>query len=473
MEAPFIDALTGAVRLRGSDDAALRRILQGLGDKVSGILGFEELAPEEAADGSSLEEAPAPQHEHSIRPFVRLGTAAKNAALSAALGPPYAAPEVARLYEFPPGEGDGQCLGLIQLDGGYKQTDLDAYFQGLGIPLPRITPVPADSNILSENSFFNMEVTLDIQLAGALCPRAHLAVYNTHDVSLRGYFNALCLALTDEVNRPSVLSVSWSFPEVEGQGPTPEEVALFEDLLSVAALLGVTVCSSVGNQGGLFPFLLQPGVTSLTPAANFAATSPLVLACGGTTLAAVEGGRVTREVVWNRLAERVGNPQGLYSMATGGGVSALVPLPAYQKAARVPPLITHSYDNFMLSPPEPFAGRGTPDVASNADLCTGFRFYMDGHWGVGGGTSSAAPLWASLVLLINQGLSHRHGREVRTGWLNPLLYRLRLEEGLDIVRPITEGHSGAYAASPDRLWNGCTGLGSPRGTALAHALGAI
>lgn len=409
-------------------------------------------------------------------------------ALEAAPSPPetitYSALEIARAYDFPPGDGEGQCIGIIELTGGYRQSDMEKYFAEVDPagprPVPQITCI--NPNQLADG-ISNMEVTMDVQIIGALCPRAKIVVYNANlpDTAdfFAGYYDILSRAIHDSENRPSVISVSWSFPEFPDE-PSQEDVDRFNRLLEEAALLGITVCSSVGDSGAV---KLRPpdGDHPKAPAAvfsvtSFAASSPYVLGCGGTTLLARDG-VVEREVVWNRLAEQMwisGAPVGPGAscpMATGGGVSHLNPLPSYQSDARVPPRRGAEWMAGRLKPLPPFAGRGVPDVAANADLSTGWAFVFEGAWVVGGGTSAAAPLWASLITLINQGLDRASpGR--RVGWLNPLLYHLRLKDGRDVVRPITEGNNGGYEARPDLAWNPCTGLGVPWGKALADALGA-
>jgi kumamolisin len=146
------------------------------------------------------------------------------------------------------------------------------------------------------------------------------------------------------------------------------------------------------------------------------------------------------ETVWNN---HNGN-------ATGGGVSAVYDLPAWQRRANVP-----------RSALRGGRGRGVPDVAGNADPQTGYLIGA-GQANFGwGGTSAVAPLWAGLVARLNHGLGQR------VGHLNPLLY-----EGLataDAFNDIARGGNGAYRARRGR-WDACTGHGTPRGQALLAAL---
>ena len=47
-------------------------------------------------------------------------------------------PQIASLYDFRRDDGQGQCVGIIELGGGERAADLNAYFSGLGIaPRPR------------------------------------------------------------------------------------------------------------------------------------------------------------------------------------------------------------------------------------------------------------------------------------------------------------------------------------------------
>jgi len=175
---------------------------------------------------------------------------------------------------------------------------------------------------------------------------------------------------------------------------------------------------------------------------DFPASSPYALACGGTRLQS-SGTTIASEKVWNELPNEG---------ATGGGISDFFPLPAWQSGAHIPPSAN----------PGRHVGRGIPDVAGNADPETGYVTRVDGQPDVIGGTSAVAPLWAGLIALINQSLGKP------AGYLNPVLYQRTNPES--DFNDIISGNNGAYKAK--KSWDPCTGLGSPKGSKIAIALGA-
>src|SRR2546425_389807 len=98
------------------------------------------------------------------------------------VGNSFAPPELAKLYEFPTGAtGSGQCIGIIELGGGYRPTDLTTYFAALNVaPVPQIVAVSVDHGKNRPTGNANGpdgEVMLDIEVTGAIAPRAKLAVY--------------------------------------------------------------------------------------------------------------------------------------------------------------------------------------------------------------------------------------------------------------------------------------------------------
>ncbi len=76
--------------------------------------------------------------------------------------------------------GAGQCIGIIELGGGYNAADLDSFFSNLGISTPKVTAVSVDGAANSptgDSSGPDGEVELDIEVAGAIAPAAQIATY--------------------------------------------------------------------------------------------------------------------------------------------------------------------------------------------------------------------------------------------------------------------------------------------------------
>jgi kumamolisin len=375
---------------------------------------------------------------------------------------PFSPSDVAELYRFPRhANGAGQCIGVIELDGGYYKGDLEAFFSSLKMPVPKITDVHVDGaknapgdraslatlmkalngekissaelRRVSGIAQSTAETTMDIELVGAFAPGAHIVVYFAPN-SEQGIYHALTTALADKKNRPSVLSLSWGEPE---PGVSRKYAELINGVLKDLANVGVTVCVSSGDFGA------DNRSPDGKPSVNFPASSPYALGCGGTTLK-VSGSKIEAEVVWNCFFD------GMHG-ATGGGVSRMFERPFWQQDFAVP----HS--------PSKNGGRGVPDVSGVADPHTGCRILVGGVNSVSAGTSAVAPLWAALIARIN------HAIGTPSGYLNPLLYTLakRSKEN-DTFRPITHGDNGVYHAGPG--WNACTGLGSPLTDRLLEAL---
>ncbi|MGN6525235.1 MAG: S53 family peptidase [Burkholderiaceae bacterium] len=336
--------------------------------------------------------------------------------------------ELAKLYDFPAGaDGSGQCIGIIELGGGYKPADLKTYFQGLGLAAPKVKAVLVDhaKNHPTNANSADGEVLLDIEVAGAVAPKATIAVYFAPNTD-QGFLDAVTTAIHDKVNKPSVISISWGQAE---SGWTAQSMDQMDQAFQAAAAMGVTICVAAGDTGS------GDGVDDGRPHVDFPASSPNVLACGGTKLVAASATTIGSEVVWN---------EGSTTSATGGGFSTHFAVPAYQSRVA-----------------SGKSGRGVPDVAGDADPNTGYDVRVDGQDFVIGGTSAVAPLWAGLVAVMNQKLGHP------VGFLNPMLYGSLAGKG--VTRDITSGNNGAYKATTG--WDPCTGWGSPDGAKLLQALG--
>jgi kumamolisin len=341
----------------------------------------------------------------------------------------YSPRQVATLYKFPLDvDGTGQTVGIIELGGGYKESDLKTYFAGAGIKEPKVVAVSVDkgTNSPTNANSADGEVLLDIEVIGSVAPGATIVVYFAPNTSA-GFQDALTTAIHDTTYKPSVISISWGAAESTW---TAQAMNAFDSAAQDAAALGVTICAASGDGGS------SDGETDGKKHVDFPASSPHILACGGTSLQSANG-TIKSETVWN---------DGAQGGATGGGFSNQFALPAWQSSAKIKPPAK--------------GGRGVPDVSGDADPQTGYNVLVDGHALVIGGTSAVAPLWSGLIALLNQKL----GKPM--GFLQPTLYALPSSDG--VFHDITKGSNGAYSAAAG--WDAASGLGSPNGTNLLQAL---
>jgi len=359
------------------------------------------------------------------------GTQGFARAHASAAGTSYTPVQVGELYQFPQGAAAaGQTIGIIELGGGYRAADLTAYFKGLGQKAPKVIAVSVDKgkNSPGNANGADGEVMLDIEVSAAVAPGAKIVVYFAPNTD-QGFIDAIGSAVHDTTNKPSVISISWGGPESSW---TAQAMTALDAACQSAAALGITITVAAGDNGS------TDGGTGKN--VDFPASSPHVLACGGTKLIG-SGSTITSEVVWNELA----NDEG----ATGGGVSNVFALPSWQANAHVP------------APSGSTGGRGVPDVCGDADPVTGYKVRVDGQSLVIGGTSAVAPLWAGLIALNNQ----QNGKSA--GFIQPQIYAAKASSAF---HDIVSGNNGAFSAGPG--WDACTGLGSPIGSKIIALLAA-
>lgn len=276
--------------------------------------------------------------------------------------------QLAQLYNFPSSlTGAGETIALIELAGGYSLRDLDTYFSALGIKRPRIDSVSvggAKNSYAGDRSGANGQVMMNIEIAAAVAPGASIVVYFAPNTQT-GFLEAVETAVQDSSHRPSVILICWGGPESRS---TSEYMSAMDRAFQAAAAAKITVCCAAGDNGS------ADGIQDGRAHVDFPASSPHVLACGGTNLFA-SGTAVTHEVVWN---------DGQFG--SGGGVSEHFAKPSWQAGLKVPPSAN----------PEAVAGRGLPDVAAHASPKSGYRLFFNGTWAVLSGTGAAASLWAGL-----------------------------------------------------------------------------
>jgi kumamolisin len=347
--------------------------------------------------------------------------------------------ELAKLYGFPPGlDGRGQTIAVIELGGGFTDSDLDAYFAELNLPRPTVTALgvlDAENRPNNRPDDADEQVTMDLEIAAAIAPAAQFVVYFAPN-DPEGFAEAVTAAVQDETHRPSVLLISWGSPE---RNWAKSALVQMDQALQVAVQRNITVVCAVGNPGAAAELFGRPADV------DFPASSPLVLACGGTRLTA-SAGAISSETPWDL---------GISLPAIGGGVSNRYPTPDWQWSA---------LDSASFKP----LGRGLPDVAANASPESGYRLYVHGNHVVLGGTSAAAPLWAGLIALLNEGCGRNLGN------INPILYSTIGPGGALHGLSAAKGTAGASEQNPLRHgWNSHVGWGSPDGKKLLEAFQAI
>jgi kumamolisin len=315
----------------------------------------------------------APEHERSS--YIRRPRASATG---------YAARDVARAYGCPidAADGTGLTIGVIELGGAYTASDLAA----LGLPTVNITTVNvAGGKPVSDGpNGADGEVALDVQVIARVAPGAKQRVYFCPNTD-GGFIAGVQQAITDGVD---FISISWGGPESSWD---PSTVQQFAAVFAAAKAKGITTFVAAGDAGS------TDGTRTNT--ADYPASDPSVVGCGGTRLVLDSTGARTSEVVWDD------NPR---NDATGGGVSKF------------------------------FAGRTVPDVAGNADPVTGYAVVIDGQGAVIGGTSAVAPLYAAMSAVVKQ----LHG--------SAFDFTAVVAANPTICFDVTSGNNGGYKAGPGR-----------------------
>ncbi|MGI5227721.1 S53 family peptidase [Actinoallomurus sp. CA-142502] len=260
------------------------------------------------------------------------------------------------------GTGKGQTVAVVNaFDNPYAAQDLTTYSKQFGLPVPCTKQVKSGCftftvakpyGVAGADPGWALESSLDVQTVHALAPEANIVLVEARDNAFTSMFQALDYATGLGAG---VISNSWGADgEFDGETGADRHCAL-------ASALCVFSAGDNGNPGG------------------YPSYNPYVLSVGGTTLGLTQDGEVDFEVAWC-----------CSTGATGGGVSAYEPRPAYQDGVN------------------PDEHRGIPDVSFNADPYTGVPVYdtagVNGQngWFQLGGTSAGAPAWAGIVAAADQ-----------------------------------------------------------------------
>jgi subtilisin-like proprotein convertase family protein len=328
------------------------------------------------------------------------------------------------------GDGTGQTIAIIDAyDYPTALSDLQHFDAQFGLPDPpsfkRVAqdgstnyPGTDPAGAGNPNGTWELEEALDIEWAHAIAPAANLILVEANDPT---YLNLIQNSVNWARNQAGVSAISMSF----GGGEFSGETSLDTYFTTPPGHSGITFLASTGDAG-------RPG--------GWPAYSPNVLAIGGTTLH-LSGSSYGSEAGWN---------------GSGGGISTMEPQPSYQ--------------NGVVTQNSSF--RTTPDVAMDADPNTGVAIYDSydfggSPWVQVGGTSLAAPMWAGLIAIADQGrallsVAPLDGPKQTL----PAMYAL---PGADFHDVITG--SNGYSAGPG--YDLVTGRGSPIANLLIPDLAGV
>jgi kumamolisin len=374
---------------------------------------------------------------------------------------PFGPADFERHYHFPHGDAAGQKVAIAEFASVYFADDVTAYCRKYRRRVPKVTLVPIHVRVKNRKQVAKLpradrdgaiddakEVMMDTEIIAGLCPKASISVYFAHDTQ-KGWVDMLDRVIKD---RPVVFSMSWGATE-DGREWAPAAVDAINERLHVAAALGITICVSAGDDG------TSDQQRDRKAHCAFPASSPFVLAVGGTQMEHVEGQLIER--VWHKKPGRRTPNRKRHSGATGGGVSVRFDRPKWQHV-NVKSLNRGSKD-----------GRVVPDVTALSGP-PWYAMVLNGKWTTSGGTSASAPLWAALIARINALLP----KGKRQRFLTPHFYKTSPfgePIGKHVCHDIIIGHNASiphpgrgYAARHG--FDAASGWGTPIGTSLLLAL---
>ncbi len=415
-------------------------------------------------------------------------------------------------YDFPEDcKGEGQTIAIMSIGTAVSRDklrkDLETFWVAVRAGEPDIEFVPVGPQALGVQSspLNRLEASMAPAWIGALVPRAKIVVYELAPDLPDPWLAAVEMAVCDP-RAPNILCMTWTLPEdTYYRQFNRGSIAL---ALAKAAAFGITVVAGAGDWGvydGRPGAILEGDPSGKVaraawPHATFPSTEDLLLSVGGTLVASLSP---PTEIGWSgplppnpALAAELP----FTSLATSGGFSDRVPVPDWQHPVVVGLSAQRSYSRGSNLPAVLPYGRGIPDVAlmasgpalslgGNGISAMGYRLVIDGKWiGYAGGTSMAAPIWATIIAIANERREAK--RQPLLGFVNPLIYYLGRtcpDAGEHaVLRDITHGNSDiefrvvsgqgrsdqhtleGYQAKSQ--WDPVTGLGVPHVKNLTDAL---
>ena len=336
--------------------------------------------------------------------------------------------------------GQGERIALISF-AKFSQSDLDDFASKYSLPAftPVDIPSPQDGPAQDASGDGVGEADLDTEVVHAIAPAAEILNYNAPIQAADGSdtFGQLVDKIVAD-GKANIVSDSYGFCELTFPAA---DIARDEHAIDSAVLHGISIFKSTGDAGAYQCQRSDPSNTRLS--VEWPASSAGVIAVGGTTLSTTATGEYAGEAAWQGTITQSGG---------GGGVSALVPRPSWQRA----PGVINQFST---------GRRQLPDVSASANPFYGWAIVRAGSVEPTGGTSAASPFMAAAMALVEQ-YARQHGIN-RLGFMAPLLYQVAgSPEKLPPFHDVTVGSNRYYPATTG--WDFATGLGSPDVNNLAQ-----
>jgi hypothetical protein len=376
------------------DNTVAPRLPSAIVPAIAGIVGLDSL---DFARPIGFVRSPAQPNSapsaasHSATPQTAGANECAAAATGAADYDAYSPAELAAAYGmtglYDLGDlGQGTTIALIELEPE-SPSEISTY-EGCFRISPTIIYDSVDGGPTTTGpggAYGSGEAALDIETIIGLAPQATVDVYQSPNGDEYDDYSAAINA-----DAP-VISTSWGTCEqLAGKSFAEQEQNLFQQ----AAAQGETIFAAAGDTGSAGCYNDTSGSDKTVLAVADPASQPNVVGVGGTRLEAAPYATSTSQGVWN-------NSLG----ASGGGISTLWPMPAYQSEYDVPGVI-NSYSSGTPCGDTSGDCREVPDVSADADPDTGYLIYYGvpdtsdpPAWAGYGGTSASTPLWAAIAAL--------------------------------------------------------------------------
>jgi len=364
--------------------------------------------------------------------------------------------------------GRGTTIVIVDSYGSPTiKNDLGVFDKTFNLPAPPsftiIQPegkVPAYDPASSDMVGWAGETTLDVEYAHTIAPGANILLVETPVAETEGVHGFPQIVAAEQYVIEHHLGdvISQSFSATESTFPKAATVDALRGAYQLAAQDQVTVLAASGDSGAA-DVGLDETTYYTSPVTSWPDSDPLVTGVGGTQLHFTAPGKPAAPTVWNDTFsvptnEFADGNAGPNPLASGGGLSAFFPRPAYQNAVKS---VVGNH-------------RGVPDISMSA-ACDGS---VDTYGTFGGeaagwtpscGTSEATPLFAGIVALAAQVAGHP------LGLINPALYQLAAERAAGIV-PVASGDNTVSFRQGGQLRT-VRGYPAGNGYSLASGVGTV